>query len=501
MSEPVEARQRAFAWTPVLAVAATVVAALLALAGRYGYHRDELYFLACGRRLAWGFVDQPPLTPALARLSDVLFPGSLIGLRLWPALMAGTLVVLTALTARELGAGRPGQVGAAVCAACGPGFLVAGHLLSTATFDLVAWAATALVVIRIVRGGDSRLWIALGVVVGLGLENKWSIAFLVAGLLIGLVVTPERRVLATPWFLAGVAVASGIWLPNLLWQADHGWPQIDMIRSIQGDSTNVGSTIAWLPLQLLITGFVPAVVWIAGLARLVRDEDVRPFRFVAIAYVVLAAVFAVSAGDKFYYAAGLYAPLYGAGALPLERWLVRHRRGIVRPAILGALGLTTLLLVPAAVPVLPVTSFADSSINDINPEMGEQVGWPDLVREVGRVWKAIPAADRSRAIVLTANYGEAGALERFGAAVGLPQPFSGHNTYWWWRTPPADTRTAILVGWWPPYARRFFGSVERAGTISNPFGVQNDEEGQPILIARDPVRPLPAMWPAMRHYD
>ncbi|MGZ4109442.1 MAG: glycosyltransferase family 39 protein [Actinomycetota bacterium] len=500
MNEPVEARERAFPWPPVLAVAAVVAAALLAVAGRYGYHRDELYFLACGRRLTWGFVDQPPLTPALARVSETLFPGSLVGLRLWPALMAGALVVLTALTARELGARRLGQVAIAVVAACTPGFLLAGHLLATETFDLVAWAATALLVIRIVRAGHPRLWIAVGAIVGFGLENKWSIAFLVAGLLIGLAVTPERRVLATPWFVAGVAVAFAIWLPNLLWQADHAWPQVEMIRSIQRDSVGAGSAIAWLPLQVLITGVVPAVIWIAGLVRVLRNPEARRYRFLGIAYLVLAVVFALSAGDKFYYAAGLYVPLLGAGAVPLEGWLTRHRHGLARPLAYLGLVLTTLLVLPVALPIVPVTSLADTSVNDLNPEMGEQVGWPDLVREVARAWSAVPVADRSTAIVLTANYGEAGALERFGAGVGLPQPYSVHNTYWWWRTPPADTRTVVLVGWWPPYARRFFGSVVRAGAISNPYGVQNDEQGQPILIARDPVRPLPAIWPQMRSY-
>jgi dolichyl-phosphate-mannose-protein mannosyltransferase len=500
MTEPVEARERPFPRTAVLGVAAVVVAALLAVAGRYGYHRDELYFLACGRRLAWGFVDQPPITPAIARLSEILFPGSLVGLRLWPALMAGALVVLTALTARELGAGRLGQIAIAAIAACTPGFVLAGHLLATETFDLVAWAVATFLVIRIVRRGDVRMWVAVGAVVGIGLENKWSIAFLVAGLLIGLAVIPERRVLFTPWFLGGVAIAFAIWLPNLLWQADHGWPQLDMIRTIQRDSVSVGSAIAWLPLQILITGFVPAIVWVAGLVRVLRDPGARPYRFLGIAYLVLAIVFALSAGDKFYYAAGLYVPLLGAGALPLERWLMRHRRGVVRPLASVALTLTTLLLLPVAIPIVPVTSLADSSINDLNPEMGEQVGWPDLAREVERVWHTIPTAERSTAIVLTANYGEAGALERFGPNVGLPQPYSVHNDYWWWGPPPERTSTVVLVGWSKGSASRYFGSVRRAGTIRNAYGVANDEEGSPILVASDPRRPLPAMWGRMRSY-
>jgi 4-amino-4-deoxy-L-arabinose transferase-like glycosyltransferase len=496
-----EARARALALRPILVPAAAVVVLLLAFAGRYGYHRDELYFLACGRRLAWGFVDQPPITPALARLSDALFPGSLVGLRLWSALAIGALVVLSAVTARELGAGRVGQVGAAVLAACMLGLLLAGHLLSTETFDLLEWAVVTLFVVRIVRRAEPRLWPVVGVAVGLGLENKWSIAFLVVGLLIGLLVTPQRRVLWTPWFAGGVAIAFAIWLPNLMWQADHSWPQLEMIRAIRDDSMDAGATLAWFPLQVLITGPVVAIAWVAGLVRLFRDEDVRSCRFVAIAYVVLAAVFAVSAGDKPYYVAGMYVPLLGAGAAPLERWLARHRRGVAAPAVGLVLAATTLAFLPVALPVVSLPAFADSPINDVNPEMGEQVGWPALVTEVARVWDDIPAEERSTAILLTANYGEAGAIERFGPAFGLPEPYSGHNNYWWWGPPPGRVRTVVLVGWSPSYASRFFGSVERVATIRNAFGVENEEEGAPILVATDPLRPLPAVWPALRHYD
>jgi hypothetical protein len=162
---------------------------------------------------------------------------------------------------------------------------------------------------------------------------------------------------------------------------------------------------------------------------------------------------------------------------------------------------TTLALLPVALPVLPASAVADGSINDVNPEIGEQIGWPALVEEVARVWDRIPAGERSDAIILTGNYGEAGAIERFGPALGLPRPYSGHNTYWWWGPPPERTRTVVVVGWPRSYTSRFFGSVERAGTIRNAFDVRNEEEGAAILVARDPLRPLPAAWPALRHYD
>jgi 4-amino-4-deoxy-L-arabinose transferase-like glycosyltransferase len=338
---------------PVTVVAAAGVAPLLLVAGRYGYHRDELYFLACAKRLAWGFVDQPPLTPAIARLSQAVAPDSLVALRVIPALIYGCLVILAALTARELGAGRTGQIGASVCAAAAPGLLLAGHLLSTTTPDLLVWAIVTFLLIRLLRMEDVRLWLAIGLAIGIGLENKWSVGFLVIGLLIGLLLTPQRRFLFTPWFAGGVILALVLWAPNLWWQAQHDWPQIALFGSLGASSHDVGSTITWLPYQFLIAGPVGAVVWVAGLYRLLRQSEARTYRAIGLAYVVLAVVLAIAAGDKQYYVAGLYVPLWGAGGRPLEGWLARHRTGPARAIAVAGFALTTVLLLPAAIPSCP----------------------------------------------------------------------------------------------------------------------------------------------------
>ena len=382
------------ALVPVLVVAGIGAAVLLLTAGRYGYHRDELYFLACARHMAWGFVDQPPLTPAIAKLSQAVAPDSLVALRVIPALIYGSLVVLAGLTARELGAGRTGQLGASLCAATAPGLLLAGHLLSTTTPDLLVWALVSFLLIRLLRTEDERLWLAIGLTVGVGLENKWSIGFLVIGLLIGLLVTPQRRFLKTPWFVGGAVLALVLWAPNLWWQWQHGWPQIALFRSLGSSSHDLGSTITWLPYQFLITGPVAAAVWVAGLFRLLKQPEARTYRAIAIAYVVLAVVLAIAAGDKQYYVAGLYVPLWGAGGRPLEGWLARHRTGPARAIAVIGLALTTLLLLPASVPVLPESALANAG--GLNPELGEQIGWPDLVSQVAGVWRAAPRGRASR---------------------------------------------------------------------------------------------------------
>lgn len=487
-----------FAARPVLAAAAANLALLLVYAGRYGYHRDELYFLSSAKRLAWGFVDQPPITPLIARVSEAIAQGSLVALRLWPALFTAVSIVLAALCARELGAGRLGQVATAVAIAASPGVLAGGHLLSTATLDITLWAATTFLVLRLLRTGDARLWLPIGALLGVGLLNKWTIGFLVVGLLVGLLAVRERRLLGSPWFVAGVAVALVLWAPNLWWQADHGWPQIDMFRDIQAGASGVGETVVWFPLQVVIAGFLATPLWVAGLWRVLRSAEARPWRALGVAYLVLALPLAVAAGDKPYYVAALYLPLVGAGAVSFERWwernALRPRRAVV-PAILAVL---TVAGYPIVLPILPPSTLADIALQEVNYDLGEQIGWPTFVAQVEAAWGAFPAAERGSAIVLTGNYGEAGAIERFGRAI--PTPYSGHNTWWWWRTPPAGTTTVLAVGLPEEWLRSFFGEVELVGRLDNGLGVETEEQGAPLVVARDPREPLPEMWSELRHY-
>src|SRR6476469_11175120 len=231
-------------------VAAIVVAFHLATSTIYSYHRDEVYYLASGRRLAWGYVDQPPLTPFLYRVSDTLFGSTLFGLRIVPALLHGALVVMTALLARELGGDARAQVVAALGAAIAPMLLTTGHFLTTVTPEIVAWCGITLFVIRILNGGDPRWWLAVGALAGLGLLDKWTTGFLLIGLTVGLLLVPERTVLRTPWLLAGIALAFVIWLPNLLWQASHGWPQFEVARGLR----NTGEALFTAPGVIVLSG-------------------------------------------------------------------------------------------------------------------------------------------------------------------------------------------------------------------------------------------------------
>ncbi|MGH2988125.1 MAG: glycosyltransferase family 39 protein, partial [Solirubrobacterales bacterium] len=324
----------------VLPIGGVVTAVLVAFASGYGYHRDELYFLAAGEHLDWGFADQGPLTPLIARAMSEITPDSLTVLRLPSAVAAGLTVLLTGLLARELGGNRRAQAIAGGCAAVSVIVLFTGHLLSTSTFDLLVWTALTWLAVRAIRTRDDRLWFIAGVVLGIGLLNKPLPAFLALGMLAGVAIAGPRRLLANPYVWSGAAIALVLWSPWLVWQADHGWPQIDVSREIAaGGSTSSEAWWAIVPFQALLVGPLLAPIWVAGLVRLFRDRGLRDVRFLAWAWVLLAIVFMATAG-KPYYLAGFLPVLLGAGAIAADGWLDRGRAALRRVAIVAAIAIS-----------------------------------------------------------------------------------------------------------------------------------------------------------------
>ena len=304
-------------------IGATVTVLLIALAGGYGYHRDELYFLVAGRHLAWAYPDQGPVTPLIAHLMDVLAPGSLTVLRIPPAVMSGLTVAIAALIGREFGASRRAQLIAASCTAVAAVTLFVGHLLSTTTLDLLAWTAVTWLIARIVRTDEQRLWVVVGLVAGIALMNKPLIAFLFAALAAAILISGPRRLLRSRWLWAGALIALVIWSPWLVWQAEHGWPQVKVSSAISsGGSASSQPRWALIPFQLLLVSPVLAPVWIAGLIALLRSPQLRRNRFFALAWMFLVVIFLV-VGGKPYYLAGMFPVLLAAGAIATDRWLAR----------------------------------------------------------------------------------------------------------------------------------------------------------------------------------
>ncbi len=474
----------------VLAVLFLVV--LVSLSGRYGYHRDELYFLIIGGHPAWGYADQPSLVPLLAHAMDAGFGGSLVMLRLPPALAAAGVVVVTGLIARELGAGKPAQLFAASCMAVSSIAMAAGHLAGTTAFDLLGWTVVTWLLVRAIRdGGPSWLW--AGLVAGVGLEVKWLIAFLLLGVAVGLLAVGPRPVLRSRWPYLAAVVATLIWLPNLLWQADHGWPQLELSKAIaDGSSGTSDSPFAFVFLQLGLISPLLVPVWVMGWWRLARDPRLAPWRTFAVAYPLLAVVF-LATGGKAYYLAGLYPVLLAAGSPADYTWGARHGRRLLVPAgLLVSFAAAAYLFLP----IVPPSAIDSSPISAVNYDAGEQVGWPELASSVQTAYDDLSPADRARAVALTGNYGEAGAVAKY--APGLPV-YSGHNSMWDLGPPPASATVVVLVGGWSTSERTaMFGGCERVGTVTNAAGVDNDENGTPIQVCHGLTRSWSVLWPDLR---
>jgi hypothetical protein len=485
-------RRAPFAVPGVVAIAAITVIGLLALSQAYGFHRDELYFVVAGRHPDLGYVDQPPLTPLLSAVAVALLGLEPFVLRILPALTTGACVMLVAAIAREMGGTTRAQLVAALTLAVS-GYLAAGHIGVTATYDLGFWAVILWLAARLLRGADPRLWLAVGAVAGIGLLNKHLVLFLVGGLFIGLVVH-RRDLLRSRWPWLGAVLALLIWSPNLAWQIANGLPQLEMARSIGGDGSENRAML--LPELLLLAGPLLFPVSIVGLWRLERDRNLRPFRALGTAFLaILAVVFA--SGGKSYYVAGALPVLMAAGAIAVDRWLVPGRWRL--PVFLGVAAGSFALVALLTLPVLPASTLAATPIPEIYEENAEQVGWPELVSSVRAVVDALPAEQRSRAVILTANYGEQGALELLGD--GLPPVYSGHNGAWSWGPPPDDRDVVILVGWWgEPWMSARLGSCRTKARIDNPAAMPNQERGAAVSVCTA-LRRWSRMWGEFRHLD
>jgi 4-amino-4-deoxy-L-arabinose transferase-like glycosyltransferase len=481
---------------PVLLVAGLVVVGLLAVSGAYGFHRDELYFIVAGRHPAFGYVDQPPLTPLLSAASVAVLGLSPTAIRVLPTLEMALIVVLISLMARDLGGSRRAQILAAITAALS-GFLGAGHLDSTAAGDLLAWAIILWLLVTLLSGGDRRLWLALGVVTGIGLENKDTLFLLGAGLAVGLVFARRWDVVRSPWAWAAIGIALLIWAPNLAWQATQGFPQFTMASHIAGNADENRAQL--VPTLWLTAGLLIFPVTVAGWAWMLFAKAAAPWRAIGIAAVVVLVLVAVS-GGKGYYASGIVPPFMAAGSILLDRWLARGRLRLRAIGFAAAASISGALIAYLTLPILPVATFATTTLPSQVPDSAEQIGWPQLVVTVEGVVANLPADERARAVILTTSYGEAGALELLGT--GLPPVFSGHNAFWDWGPPPPDGTVVVHVGdWtatdWGP----FFAGCRTVANIDNGFGIENQEQGQAVSVCSGLQAPWTAIWPSLRHLE
>jgi hypothetical protein len=474
----------------------------------YGYFRDELYFIVCGRHPAWGYVDQPPLVPLIAGFADWVAPGSLTVLRAMPALTEALLIAATVGLTRYLGGQTFAQWLAGLCLLLAPIHLIFGVLLFTDLFLPLAWLGCAFFLIRMLRTGDARGWVPFGFIVGLALWSKYMILFDVAALAVALPFSPLRRTLATPWPYLGAAVALAIIAPNIAWQWRHGWPFLELGAAAATGRGLTLSPLAYLMSQITLQNPGAAVVWIAGLAAVAVAPKWRLYRLFAVQWIVLIAI-EIALHGKDYYASSLYPPLFAIGATAIETAV---RTAVARGALAAAVLAIGLLVAPLALPILPVDRLVayehvlgykpapseERGSAELPQYFGDMFGWREMAKAVSDAYWALPAEERAKAVFKGRNYGEAAAVDVFGDR--LPPAISGHNNYYLWGFGDYDGTVLIATADDLTEANQVCTSVERVHTIESQHAMP-DETGLSLIICRGLKIPLIELWPRFKNYS
>ena len=496
----------------LLVLAAAKLIFHLLTANRYGIFRDELYYLACGEHLDWGYVDQPPLIALVAWVARHLFGEWLVGLRLFPALAGAATVWLTGKVTREMGGGVFAQVLAALAVICVPIYLVMHHWLTMNAFEPLIWIGCVWCIVCSINRNDPRYWIWFGVLVGFGMETKYGIAFFVFAVVIALVLTRERRFLSTKQFWIGAAIAFLIFLPNLIWLIRHDFPFLELMHNIRQTHRDVvRGPIGFVFDQVQIINPILFPLWLGGLIWLFLGRQGRRFRLLGITYIVLLVIF-VALRSKNYYLAPIYPLLFAAGAIGLEKITTARWKWIRAAYAVLVLG-SAIVLAPTVSPILsPEGAIAYQKKLGLEPSKAEnqptgplpqyfadEFGWETMARETARVYKSLSPEEQTRTAIFANSYGQAGAIDFFGPRLGLPKAISNHQSYWLWGPRDYDGSIVIILGSDGTGDREHFGSVEAAGRTEHRYS-RRDEHFD-IFLCRGLTGDLRQAWPKLKKYD
>jgi hypothetical protein len=507
-------------WPTVFLIGLGYFALHLATSTRYGYFRDALYYLACSEHLSFGYVDQPPLIALLAWVARHSLGTSLPALLFWPALAGAARIVLTAAFARELGARRFGVTLAAALAATPGVWWVIDHQFAMNAFETLLWAGCAYMILRLIKTQNPKLWIAFGVIAGVGLETKYSIAVFAFALLFGVLLTPQRKILFTPWIVAGGGVALLIFLPNLIWNINHDWPFLELMHNIRVTGKDVVLPPGkYLLQQIMMMNPVGFPFWFGGLVYYFFTREAKAYRAFGGAFVITIAFFLLTHG-KDYYSAPAYVMLLASGGVATERLLTSSRfavrptlSAVLKPACFVWLLAGVAPLLPLVLPVLPVEAFVRyqshlpfevpraerSFIGAALPQYyADEFPWPGMVAAVARVYHSLTPDEQAKTAIYCDNYGQAAAIDFFGKQYGLPKAISGHQSYFLWGPRNYTGEIVILVGEGESEAQKQFDSVTVAATQQNQYALWY--ETQPILLCRGLKWDLRTGWPRVKNW-
>jgi hypothetical protein len=480
---------------------------------RYGYFRDEFNYMSCGDHPAWGYVDQPPLVPFLIKICRLVLGDSLRSVRFLPALASSAAILLTAMIARELG-GRKFAMGfSALAFAVVPVYLSNGSLLTTNFLEPLLWMGCVYFVILAIKRDDPRYWLWFGAVAGIGLEEKYSIAVFGFAIVVGLLLTEQRRVFAGEWIYLGGAAAFLIFLPNLLWNIQHDWPFAQLMHNIKANGRDVVlSPAEYLAQQILIIHPFLAPVWITGVLAFLFSALLKPYRLLGWTYLAALAVFIVLKG-KNYYLAPIYPVYLAAGAVVIESVIERSRQVWLKPAIVVLLVAGGAWLAPLVVPILPVPQFISymdklpfpvprsehSHMHAVLPQhFADQFGWEEMVAMVNQAYTRLSPEERPGCGIFAQDYGQAGAIDFLGRRYGLPPALSGHQTYYLWGPRGYSGNCLIVLDDRREVLESEFEKVEYVGSSDNPYAL---ERNIPVFICRGAkFGSLAEVWPQLKKW-
>jgi len=480
---------------------------------RYGYFRDEFNYMACGDHLAWGYVDHPPLVPFLIKICRLLLGDSLRSVRFLPALASSAAIILTAMIARELGGGKFAVGFSALAVAVVPVYLLNGSLLTTNFLEPLLWMGCVYFVILAIKRSEPRYWLWFGVVAGIGLEEKYSIAVLGFAIVVGLLLTEQRRVFATKWVYLGSAAAFLVFLPNLIWNIQHDWPFAQLMHNIRADGRDVAlSPVEFFGQQVLIMQPLVAPVWITGVLAFLFSARLKTYRLLGWTYLVALVVFIVLKG-KNYYLAPVYPVFLAAGAVVIESSVERLRQGWLKSVIATLVLAGGAWLAPLVVPILPppqLITYMDKlpfkvprsehshMRADLPQHFADQFGWEEMVATVNQAYTRLSTEERPGCGIFAQDYGQAGAIDFLGRRYGLPPALSGHQTYFLWGPRGYTGNCLIVLDDSKENLERLFEHIEYAGSSDNPYAL---ERNIPVFICRGAkFGSLEAMWPRLKKW-
>jgi len=479
---------------------------------RYGIFRDELYYLACSQHLAWGYVDHPPMNVLIAWFARHTFGESLLGLRLLPALAGAALVWITGKLAREMGGGRFAQALAALAVIPVPIYLIIHHWLTMNAFEPLLWMGCLWCVMRVINRGDPRYWFWFGMLIGIGLETKYSIAFPVLGIFVGALFGPERRFLKNGWLWLGMLVAAIIALPNFVWQWQHGFPFLQLLHNISMTNRNIlRGPLSFLADQAIIMNPILLQLWAGGLLWLFFGREGRRYRPLGWAFVVVITMFILLKG-KNYYVVPIYPVLFAAGAVGFER-ITDSSFAWSRIAYISVIVAVGALLAPISCPILSPENYLryQSALHLAPPAFerhnngslpqyfADEFGWENMVQQVARVYNHLPPEDRAKTAIFCNSWGEAAAIDFFGASYGLPRAISYNNNYWYWGPRDYTGDIVIVLGSDGRGDRDHFQSVEAVGRVEHRYSRR--DEHFTIWLCRGLHQNLRELWPKLKQFN